>query len=84
MLEISGLELIYSMRLDGRKVIQSEKLATSICMQSLLKPVFCPFLRGIIKNAKHTHILTDILKLKQYAHVSTSIDTKGFFLLIFS
>ena len=50
----SGLELIFSIRLDGRKVLQSVESDWSICILSL-KPTFYHLSRGIIKDARRTH-----------------------------
>ena len=50
----SGFELISSIRLDGRKVLQSVESGWSICILSL-KPTFYHLSRGIIKDARRTH-----------------------------
>ena len=42
------------MRLNGRKDVQSVKLAWSIYNQ-ILDPTFYPLLRGVIKGVKETH-----------------------------
>ena len=51
----SGLGLISSVRLDGRKDIQSVKTAWSIGVQSL-KPVSYPLSRVMIKDVKRTYM----------------------------
>lgn len=56
-LRASELELISSMRFDGRKNMQSVKSSWLICKKGL-KPASYPFSRRIIKDAKQTHIHT--------------------------
>ena len=53
-LRVSELGLISSMRLDGRKDIQSVKSAWSV-LHAELKARVLPLYRGIAKDVKRTH-----------------------------